>query len=201
MKPSLHQRLRDAASSLSGEPVALSQLVALHGTAAQGSVLVLLATPCLLPVPGIGNVMGLALLVMAAAMWRGEGSSALPQRVAKLQLSARRARQVLRLLARFYGLAGCWSHQRLSHLAVARPRSWMAGHVGLMGGLIFLPIPLGNVLPALALVLLGLGLAFRDGWAVLLATAAASMALAYTLALGLAAWTWGLAPLLKGLPV
>jgi hypothetical protein len=177
MKPSLHQRLRDAASSLSGEPVALSQLVALHGTAAQGSVLVLLA------------------------MWRGQGSSALPQRVAKLQLSARWARQVLRLLARFYGLAGRCSHQRLSHLAVARPRSWMAGHVGLMGGLIFLPIPLGNVLPALALVLLGLGLAFRDGWAVLLATAAASMALAYTLALGMAAWTWGLAPLLKALPV
>jgi hypothetical protein len=68
-----------------------------------------------------------------------------------------------------------------------------------MGALIFLPIPLGNVLPALALVLLGLGLAFRDGLAVLLATALAGAAVVYTAALGMVAWAWGLAPLMQWL--
>ena len=58
-----------------------------------------------------------------------------------------------------------------------------------MAVLIILPIPFGNVLPALALMLLGLGLAYRDGVAVLLAIGTAAAALLYTATLGLAAWS------------
>ena len=54
--------------------------------------------------------------------------------------------------------------------------------VALMALLIFLPIPFGNVLPALALSILGVGLMFRDGAVVLLALVVASLAL---LAMGL----------------
>jgi hypothetical protein len=44
---------------------------------------------------------------------------------------------------------------------------------------------LGNVLPAIAVALLGLGLAFRDGLVVLLSTLFASLSVAYVAALGL----------------
>lgn len=199
MTQPLHHRLRDAAARLGTEPVALSELAEAHGQAARGTLMVLLATPCLLPVPGIGNVMGVALLVLAGAMWRGEQVGPLPRRVAEMQLSAAWARRVLGQLANFYALAGRCSRQRWIPLALPGPRSWMSVKVGLMGALIFLPIPLGNVLPALALVLLGLGLAFRDGLAVLLATAVAGAAVVYTAALGMVAWAWGLAPLMQWL--
>jgi len=199
----LHQRLREAAQGLTGERVALSRLAALHGpSATEGSLLVLLAAPCLLPAPGVGTVLSLGLAAMALALWRGEACQGLPQRVTDLELPVAWARRVLGLLARFYALAGRCSRRRLEHLAHlgdGGPRAWLAAKVGLMGGLIFLPIPLGNVLPALALVLLGLGLAFRDGVAVLLAGATAGTALASTLALGAAAWIWGLAPVLRWL--
>jgi len=191
----LHQRLRQAADELDDAPVALARLADLHGPAAQGTLLVLLAAPCVLPVPGIGNVMGLGLMLLALAMWRGCDAAQLPARVADVELPAVWARRVLGLLARFYALAGRWSRQRLQPLAGEAPQRWQAAKVGLMGGLIFLPIPLGNVLPALALVLLGLGFAFRDGLAVLLAAAAGTVAVAYTAALGAAVWAWGLAPL------
>lgn len=191
----LHQRLRQAAAGLDDAPVALARLAELHGPAAQGTLLVLLAAPCVLPVPGIGNVMGLGLMLLALAMWRGGAADCLPPRVAGFELSATWARRVLGLLAHFYALAGRWSRQRWTPLAGSAPQRWQAAKVGLMGGLIFLPIPLGNVLPALALVLLGLGFAFRDGLAVLLAAAAGAAALAYTAALGAAVWAWGLAPL------
>ena len=52
---------------------------------------------------------------------------------------------------------------------------------------------------ALALMLLGLGLVFRDGAAVLLSAAIATMAVLYTGGLGMAAWLWGMAPLLHWL--
>ena len=60
-----------------------------------------------------------------------------------------------------------------------------------MAALIILPIPFGNVLPALALMLLGLGLAFRDGVLVLVGAATGGLALLSTSALAFAAWHWG----------
>jgi len=198
MNDTLHQRLRAAANALTGEPVALSHLAAVHGGAARGTLLVLLSAPCVLPLPGVGSVLGIGLLLLALAMWRGQGTHELPSRVADWQLSAHWAQRVLGLLARFYDLASRWSRERLPHL-VDGPQLWLAPKVALMGALIFLPIPFGNVMPALALSLLGLGLAFRDGLAVLLALLAGGVAVAYTAGLGVLAWQWGLGPLLQWL--
>jgi hypothetical protein len=75
----------------------------------------------------------------------------------------------------------------------------MAPGVALMGALIFLPIPLGNVLPAIAVVLLGLGLVFRDGIAVLAGAATGLAAIGYTMALAFGAWAWIGQPLLERL--
>ena len=194
----LHDRLREAADALTGEPVALSHLAAVHGPAARGTLLVLLSVPCVLPVPGVGNVLGIGLLLLALAMWRGQACHQLPARVAGWRLSAHWAQRVLGLLSGFYRLAARWSRERLPHL-VDGHQPWLAPKVGLMGALIFLPIPFGNVLPALALSLLGLGLVFRDGLAVLLALLAGGAAVAYTAGLGVLAWHWGLAPLLQWL--
>lgn len=198
MTDTLHQRLRDAADALTHEPVALSHLADVHGSAARGTLLVLLSAPCVLPVPGVGNVLGIGLLLMALAIWRGQPADRLPARVAAWQLSAPWARRVLGLLARFYASASRWTRARLPRL-VDGPQAWLAPKVGLMGGLIVLPIPFGNVLPALALSLLGLGLVFRDGLAVLLALLAGGAAVGYTAGLGVLAWQWGLTPLLQWL--
>jgi len=199
MKNDLPGRLRDAAERLGNEPVAVSHLADAHGSAALGTLMVLLATPCVLPVPGVGNIMGAALVLMSLSMWRGDEQLQLPERVAQMQLSPEWARRVLHLLARFYALAGRWTRHRLAHLATPRRRSWMSLKVGVMGVLIFLPIPFGNVLPALSLVLLGLGLAFRDGVAVMLSAGVGALAVAYTTALGVLAWVWGVEPLMAWL--
>ena len=199
MTAPLHHRLRDAAAALPQERVALSHLADVHGAAAQGTLLVLLAAPCVLPVPGVGTVLGGGLVLMALAMWRGQACSGLPRRVAEFELSAHWARRVLQLLARFYDGAGRLSRRRLSTLASAGAQPWLAVGVALMAVVIILPIPFGNVLPALALMLLGLGMVFSDGLAVLLAAAIGAGALLYTATLGLAAWAWAMAPLLRQL--
>jgi hypothetical protein len=197
MHDTLSQQLRAAAARLGGGPVTLSELADAYGTAVQGTLLVLLATPCLLPLPGIGNLMGAALIALAIAMWRGKGTVALPSRVAGVVLPGRWASRVLCAIARFYEIAGRWSRHRLEHFAVARPGTWMGPKVALMGALIFLPIPLGNVLPALAVVLLGLGLVFRDGIAVLLSALVGLTAVCYTVGLAIGAWAWIARPLIE----
>jgi len=195
----LHQRLQQACDDLTGERVRLAQLAEVHGPATQGTLLVLLAAPCMLPVPGVGSVLGLGLAMLAWASWRGKAHEQLPPRVANLELSAPWARRVLGLLARFYAMAHRCTRTRLVHLAEPRAGSWLAAKAGLMSVLIILPIPLGNVLPALALMLLGLGMVFRDGIAVLVSATLATSAVLYTAGLGLVAWIWGVAPLMRWL--
>lgn len=68
--------------------------------------------------------------------------------MARLKISARAARRVLLLLAHIYGQAGRWSCERLCHLTELQRRNWVAPKVALMGVVIFLPLPFGNVLSA-----------------------------------------------------
>ncbi len=191
MTAPIAQRLRDAAAALPGGPVSLQSLALAHGPAAQGSLLLLLAVPCLLPVPGVGTVLGLGMTALAAAMWRGDATHCLPVRVAEVEMSGPWAQRVLRLLASTYAIAGRFAKTRISHLAAAGRRSWTAAMVALMAFIIVLPIPFGNVLPALALMFVGLGLVFRDGLAIVLGFATSGLALLFTAGLVSMIWIWG----------
>lgn len=175
----------------------LGALAQLHGPALPGSLLVLVAAPCALPIPGVGNVLGVTMMLMALAMWRGRAWAVLPERVSRLSISARMAGLLLRLLARVYRWSGRWSRERLSHLTVLGRRTWLAPKLALMGAVIFLPVPFGNVLPALAVVVLGVGVAYRDGLAVLSAVALAAASVVYTVAVSAGAWAWMVEPFIQ----
>lgn len=195
MTHGLHQRLEHHAAELGDQPITLGALAQAHGPALPGSLLVLVSAPCALPIPGVGNVLGVTMMVMALAMWRGQDWAVLPSRVARLEISARAARWVLLLLAHVYRLAGRWSRERLCRLTVLQRRTWVAPMLALMGVVIFLPLPFGNVLPALAIVVLGVGMAFRDGLAVVSSVGMALMSVAYAAAMAAGAWAWIVEPL------
>ena len=191
MTPPIVQRLRDAAAAIQDERVSMRAMAQAHGPQAHGTLLLLLAMPCLLPVPGVGMVLGVGMAALAVTMWRGHCAPCLPQRVAELELPRHWARRVLVGLACAYALAGRHARARLSHLAISGRRSATALAVGLMAGIVVMPIPFGNLLPALALVLIGLGLVFRDGLAVILGLLMSGLALVATTGLLLIAWVGG----------
>lgn len=179
----LAERLRAAADELASEErVSLQQLADAHGGAALGSWLVLLSLPCILPIAGLGSVLGCGLLALCTAVLRDQQQPSLPGAVAGLALPRRSAHKLLHRLADFYAFSARWTRQRAPGLLQAR--AWLAAKLGFMAVLIILPMPLGNVLPALAVALLGLGLVFRDGLAVLASAAMAVLATAYAGALG-----------------
>ncbi|EXU80268.1 hypothetical protein AX13_18425 [Comamonas aquatica DA1877] len=191
MTPPIVQRLRDAAAAIQEERVSMRAMAQAQGPEAHGTLLLLLAMPCLLPVPGVGAVLGLGMAALAVAMWRGHCAPFLPQRVAELELPRHWAQRVLVGLASAYVLAGRHARARLSHLAVSGRRSATALAVGLMAAIIVMPIPFGNLLPAVALVFIGLGLVFRDGVAVILGLLMSGVALVATTGVLLMAWVWG----------
>lgn len=183
MTPPIVQRLRDAAAAIQDERVSMRAMAQAHGPEAHGTLLLLLAMPCVLPVPGVGTLLGLGMVALAVSMWRGQCAPCLPQRVAELELPRHWAQRVLVGLASAYALAGRHARARLSHLAIAGRRSATALAVGLMAGIVVMPIPFGNLLPAVALVFIGLGLVFRDGVAVILGLLMSGVALVATTSL------------------
>ena len=82
----LHDALKDAASQLPHPSVTVADLAALHGQATQGALLVLLAAPCLVPLPGVGTVLAWGIAASAVWMWRGDHTCQLPARVARADI-------------------------------------------------------------------------------------------------------------------
>jgi len=174
------RRLRAAAEALDDQPMRLQQLFRLHGRAGPGALLVVLAVPCLLPLPGAGTLMSLGLAALAWMIWRYFPRLVMPRKVGRLQLSAPMARRALHTLAWLYEQAARVMRARLRWWVQPGHRVWLAPLVAAMAWAIFLPIPFGNVVPAVALLLIGLGLVFEDGLAVL---AGATLGVAWALAL------------------
>lgn len=161
------QRLRAAAEALQEEPLRLQQLFRLHGKAGPGALLVVLAIPCLLPLPGTGSLMSLGLVALAWMIWRHFPRLVMPRRVGRFQLSAPMARRALHSLAWLYEQSARLMRARLRWWVQPGHRVWLAPMVAAMAAIIFVPIPFGNIIPASVLLLLGLGLVFEDGLALL----------------------------------
>ena len=128
----------------------------------------------------------------------GRGPKWLPERLAQATLDEIWSRRCLHGLAWLYGQAGSHLRERFVGLSAAGTRPFWSVWIALQGFVIFLPLPFGNVLPAISLVLLCLGWMFRDGLALLGSALVGAAALGYTWAFGHLVWVlvdrvWGVA--------
>lgn len=183
----LASRLRATAGELPPGPVPLSALAEAHGGSWQASLLVLLAAPCLLPIPGVGSVLSVALALLGLMLWQAPHQG-LPPRLGRLSLPRDGASRSLSLLARFYDRIHRLTRPRLTALAGPAARWWLGPLTLAMAVLIFLPIPFGNLLPAASLMLAGVALAARDGLLMLASLGVGAGALASSAALMLLGW-------------
>jgi hypothetical protein len=199
---SLAELFTTAAARLEADPVPLGTL--LEGIGERGYLLgcVLLAIPLLFPIGIPGTSPAYALLVLSA------GIAACANRAPWLPESVRRrclARATCAaLLNRAARLARRWQwllRPRWLALTDAATVNRINGAVLILLALLFwapLPlVPLANTLPAGAVLLLGLGMAERDGACVALGWIASALATAYIAVLIGAEWSLGQALLLK----
>jgi hypothetical protein len=153
-----------------------------------GTLLLLLSLFCLMPVGGVGNVFGAALWLLAWTHLQGRTEMPLPRRVAHMRLNLRWSLWMLRLLARSYRQAGRWLRPRWPALQAPGWRAAWSGWIAVQAGVIFLPIPLGNTLPALSLMALGLGWLLKDGVMLWLSLLLGGLSLWYMVWLGEVTW-------------
>lgn len=177
--------------------LSLNELLRLNGEGSGPVLMLLLALLSSMPVAGAGGLFSLGLLALAWAWLRGRETVTMPQRLGNITLNETWSRRSLHGLAWIYEQAERWLRPRWQACCHSRTRVWWGLWIAVMAVVIFLPLPLGNVLPSLSLILLSLGWMFRDGMAMLLSAATGVGALGYVVSFGhlltgllVKAWAW-----------
>jgi len=165
--------LRHFAHSLTTDRVALADIVSGLGDRGLGVLIAIFALPNILPstVP-FGNVAtGLPPLVFAIQLTLGADHLMLPGFVARRTIGT----QWLKALAPRVASVLSWFERlltpRLEWVTVPRAERIVGAIAVILALVSTLPIPFGHNLPALGLVLIGLGLIERDGLAILIGAA------------------------------
>jgi hypothetical protein len=159
--------------------------------ASVGWLLLLLAVPALVPSPGVplGMIFGTGLALLALHLTFGPRPVRLPKWIARRRLATSSLDAATARLGPMIERLERLTRPRLA--ALVRPSVIrLLGLVVLVNAvLIILPIPLGNTLPAMAVMTMALGLIARDGMAIVAGLGLSVGALAVSaLLVGSAVW-------------
>jgi len=172
--------LSDALQGLAQQPgrerIAVRDLIDALGDRALGALMFLFAFPNVLPTPpGTSAVLGAPLIFLAVQMMFGRRPW-LPAVVAQRSMAHADFANLVRRISPWLRRGERLLRPRYRWLAHP-PMEYLLGAVCLLLALVLaLPIPLGNVLPALAISMLALALLQRDGLWVLYGLALAVVA-------------------------
>jgi hypothetical protein len=158
------------------ERIAISDLLAALGDRATAALMFIFAFPNVLPTPpGTSSILGAPLIFLAAQLMLGRAPW-LPAFVASRSMARSDFSALVKRIVPWLRRAESLLRPRLARLALP-PMEHLVGFLSLLlAVLLVLPIPLGNVLPALAISLLALGVLERDGVWVLAGLAATAAA-------------------------
>jgi hypothetical protein len=144
---------------------------------ALGALMFIFAVPTALPMPpGVSAIVGAPLLFLSAQLMLGMRPW-LPKIITDRSLSRVDFEKVVATTAPWLAKAEGIMRPRLQFLA-QRPFVHLVGLVALLMSIVlFLPIPLGNMLPSVAICIMALGILERDGvWVIFgVVTAIASL--------------------------
>lgn len=177
-KNTLSAMLLALAEDQQRERVSVADLLASLGDRALAALLFVFAFPNVLPVPpGTSSLLGAPLVFLAAQMAL-DMKPWLPGVIAQRSMAQADYAALVRRIVPWLARAERLLRPRATALASGAMESVVGAVCLLLSLVLVMPIPLGNMLPALAICLLALGILERDGLWVLLGLAAAAAAAA-----------------------
>lgn len=169
------------------------------GRSGHGLILLMLALPSFVPVPGLptGLVFGVALMLVAVQMIRGQQTVALPQWIRKQALPRGAMLATVRKLDTWMLKIERLLRPRMHALTEGAAITIVGLLVLVMGITLLLPVPFGNQGPAFAVVVFAFGIMEKDGLAIIAGAVLAALGFAWNIALvifgvAITEWIWGL---------
>jgi len=160
--------LRDAVAGHAGDDVALGEVVGALRDRAYGLLLLMFALPNCIPAPpAVGSILGLPLMFFGAQMLRRE-TPWLPRFIAERRVKRADLMRILdvavprlRWLERIVRPRVAWAVTPLAERFIGSLSVLLALSIAL-------PVPFTNMVPAMGVAVMGLGVVERDGRAVLI---------------------------------
>jgi hypothetical protein len=185
----LSEILTDIANDPRREQITIDDLRVAMGDRAFGALMFLFAVPNSLPVsaPGVSAVLGLPLLFLALQLTLGFSVPWLPARIVNTTVTRPRFARVMNKVVPWLRRAERLSRPRWPWLATGLAERAIGLACVILSIVLILPVPFGNMGPALAICVLCFALMQRDGKATLagLLTGALALALAWGVILAL----------------
>ncbi len=173
--------LANLGTVLEGERVSIGTMIDALGKSGLGLTILLLALPSFIPIPGLptGFVFGTALALLALQVMIGADRLLLPAWIRRFSLPRGAVVKGGAYVAPWFRKVEWMLRPRLTLLSGRRAEVVLALPIFIHAVMILLPIPLGNQLPALAVIAFAFGLIERDGFAVLAGAIMSIIALAW----------------------
>lgn len=170
---SLATTLQRIAARTDRDRIYIRDLLAELDQRAIAAMLFVFAVPNTIPVPpGVSGVLGAPLLFLAAQLMLGRAPW-LPALIADRSFARADFARILDKIGPWLTKAERLMRPRLT-VFIKPPAEYIIGAITLVLAIVlFLPIPLGNMLPAIAICILSLGLIQRDGVWIIAGTATA----------------------------
>lgn len=163
--------LTDFVAQWQGERVRLKDVVGILEDRAYGLLLLVFAFPfpnvIPNPVPGLSGILGVPLVLVAAQLALGHPHPWFPKFLAERSMRSADFKAVVEKVVPWLRKLERLTRPRLRGLCKPPAERLLAVFCLLLAILLALPIPLGNILPALAVSLIALGLIEHDGLAIL----------------------------------
>jgi hypothetical protein len=167
----LSQILNDIAADPGRVAIAINDLITLLGGRGRAGLILLFALPNVLPAPpGRSGVLGLPLLYLSLQMTLGR-IPWLPEFIGHRSVPRDRFALLVDTAAPWLARAERLLRTRWSWLVNHRAERVIGAFCLMLAAVLALPIPLGNMLPELAISLVAIGVLERDGLWALIGTA------------------------------
>ncbi len=148
------------------ERVYLKDMSGLLGNRSFGFLLLLFALPNTLPIigiPGVSTLTGIPLAIIALQMMMGLPEPKLPTWVAERSLHRDDFRRIVDVMAPWLRRLERLTRPRWLGVTGLASERWLGAFCLMLALVLALPIPLGNLAPAVAVALIALGLIEKDG--------------------------------------
>jgi hypothetical protein len=185
---------------IEGERISVGAMSDALGRSGLGITILMLALPSFIPIPGLptGFVFGTALAILSLQVLSGAESLILPGWIRRFSMPRDPVVRGAAYIAPWFRKVEWMLRPRLSGLSGRRAQLILALPIFIHSVMILLPIPLGNQLPALAVIAFAFGFIERDGIAILAGAVISVLALAWNGAiiffgaeLSIFLWGWG----------
>ncbi len=166
-KKSLSTILAEIGDDTARDHIAVSDLIYLLGSRGRAALILIFAFPNVLPAPpGLSGALGLPLLYLSFQMMMGR-LPWLPKFIGERSMPRERFAQLVARLGPWLARAERLLRPRWSFLVGPGAEKGLGALCLVLAAVLALPIPFGNMLPALAICLIALGVLERDGvWVV-----------------------------------